>query len=33
MAEVSDDEARMREIASVAGPPLTFPFSPKDEHL
>lgn len=32
MAEVADDEAGMREIASVAGLPLTLPFSPKGEH-
>jgi len=32
MSEASDDKARMREITSVAGLPLMFPFSPKAEH-
>lgn len=32
MAEISDDEAGMREVASMAGLPSTFPISPKEEH-
>lgn len=32
MLELFDDKSGMREIAPMAGLPLTFPLSPKNEH-